>query len=398
MIDTIRKNNLIFRQLLFLAILILMGIVMLAQLSFFIGSFLGAIALYIVFRGVLFRMVERHRWPGWLAAMIIVVAICTVLLGVGYLMFEVIASEFDNIDLSQLPEMAREAVPRVNDVIGFDLISADLVHSSTSVLAKIANSVISTTYSFAANMLMTILVLYFMLAHARRLENRVGKYMPFGGESRTILLDEMTSIIYSNAVGIPFMMLAQGVVASLVYWAFGLPNVIFWAFMTAICGLIPMVGTVIVSVPLGIWFVSQGFVLKGILLMLCGVLVIANVDNLARIAINKKISNTHPLIVIFGVILGIPLFGFWGIIFGPLMISTFLLLIRIYYREYRLTGPDDDSGAGDRHGASGVAGDHPAQKAARGTARERAQGAGTEEKAGAASKETSRNSSEKAPE
>ena len=362
MIDTIRKNNLVFRQLLFLGILILMGAVMLKQLAFFIGSFLGAIAFYIVFRKAIFTMTDKHRWPGWLASLVIVGGICVVLVGLGYLLFEVIAEEFDDIDMTRVPDMAHDAVPRINAFIGFDLISPDLVRSSTSVVARIANSIINTTYSFAANILMTIILLYFMLTHAHKLETRVGKYMPFCGDSRRILLDEMTSIIYSNAVGIPFMMLSQGIVASLVYWAFGVPNIIFWAFMTAICGLVPMVGTIIVSVPLGIWFVSQGLVVKGILLMLCGVLVIANVDNLARIMINKKITNTHPLIVIFGVIMGIPLFGFWGIIFGPLMISTFLLLIRIYYREYRLLDPDDDEGAGDRYGAAGTSGHHAEKK------------------------------------
>ncbi len=366
MIDTIKKNNLVFRQMLFLGILILMGAVMLKQLAFFIGSFLGAIAFYIVFRKTIFSMTEKHRWPGWL---VIVAGICVVLVGLGYLLFEVIAEEFDDIDMSRVPDMAHDAVPRINAFIGFDLISPDLVRSSTSVVARIANSIINTTYSFAANILMTILLLYFMLTHAHKLERCVGKYMPFCGDSRKILLEEMTSIIYSNAVGIPFMMLAQGLVASLVYWAFGVPNIIFWAFMTAICGLVPMVGTVIVSVPLGIWFVSQGLVLKGIFLMLCGVLVIANVDNLARIMINKKITNTHPLIVIFGVILGIPLFGFWGIIFGPLMISTFLLLIRISYRESRLLDPDDEEGAGDRYGAAGIAGHHAQQKQAEAAAK-----------------------------
>jgi predicted PurR-regulated permease PerM len=365
MIDTIRKNNLVFRQLLFLGILILMGAVMLKQLAFFIGSFLGAIAFYIVFRGLIFRMTDRHRWPGWLASLAIVSAISVVLVGLGYLLYEVIADEMNDIDLSRVPDMAQGAVPQINEFIGFDLISPDLVHSSTSVVAKIANSIINTTYSFAANILMTLLLLYFMLAHAHKLENRAGKYMPFCGDSRSILLTEMTSIIYSNAVGIPFMMLAQGLVASVVYWAFGVPNIIFWAFMTAVCGLIPMVGTVIVSVPLGIWFIAQGMVVKGVFLMLCGLLVIANIDNLLRIVVNKKFSNTHPLIVIFGVIMGIPLFGFWGIIFGPLMISTFLLLIRIYYREYRLLDPDDDEGAGDTRGAAGVAGHHAALKKAR---------------------------------
>lgn len=334
--EIIKKNNAFFRQLLFLGILILMGAVMLRQLTFFVGSFLGAVAFYIVFRRAIFRMVERHRWPAWLASLVIVLGICVVLLGLGYLVFELLAVEMRNVDVTQIPVIAQELVPRINEFLGFDVFSGDVIRSFTTVFAKIGNAVVNTTYSFAANIFMTIVILYFMLTHARSLESRVGRYMPFRGESRTRLLDEVTSIIYSNAVGIPLMMLSQGLVAALVYWLFGVPNLVFWAFMTALCGLIPMVGTIIVSVPLGIWFIATGQVWTGIFLMLCGVLVIANVDNLTRIVLNKKISNTHPLIVIFGVILGLPLFGFWGIIFGPLMISVFLLLIRIYYKEYRL--------------------------------------------------------------
>ncbi len=336
MIEVIKKHNLFFRQLIFLGILILMGVVMMKELQFFIGSFLGALVFYIVFRRPMIRMVEEHGWPPWLAALAIVLAICAVLMGLGYLVFEMLANEMQNIDVSQLSVMAGQIVPQINDFVGFELVSRNMIEGSSSLLAKIGGSAVNTTYSFAANIFMTIIILYFMLAHARRLEDQIVKYIPFSGESRAVLLEDITSIIYSNAVGIPLMMLAQGIVAILVYWLFGLPNLVFWAFLTALCGLIPMVGTIIVSVPLGIWFVVDGEVWKGILLMLCGLLVIANVDNLARIVLNKKISNTHPLIVIFGVILGIPLFGFWGIIFGPLMISIFLLLVRIYYKEYKL--------------------------------------------------------------
>jgi predicted PurR-regulated permease PerM len=343
MIDTAKTNNQFFRQFLFLGLLIVMGAVIFRQLAFFIGAMLGAISFYIVFRKLIFRLVERHRWPAWCASLVIVVGISVVLTGLGYLVFELLADELDNIDMSQVPTLAHEAVPKMNEFIGFDLLSIDLVHSSTNVIGKVLNSILNTTYSFLANMLMTLLILYFMLTHARKMENQVGKYMPLCGENRKVLMEEITSIIYSNAVGIPFMMLAQGVVASLVYWCFGLPNVIFWAFMTSLAGLVPMVGTVIVSVPLGVWFITQGFVFKGVLFILCGVLVIANVDNLVRIWLNKTISNTHPLIVVFGVILGIPLFGFWGIIFGPLMISVFLLLIHIYYREYNLLDTTDHS-------------------------------------------------------
>ncbi len=334
-----KKNNAFFRQLLFLAILIAMGAVMVKQLAFFLGSFLGAVTFYIVFRKPVFQLIERHRWPAWLAALVIVLGICLVLAGLGYLIFVLFAGEVRNVDMSQIPVIAQELLPKMNDLLGFEIITADVVKASTGFISKAATAILNTTYSFAANIFMTILILYFMLTHACRLEGVVGKYIPFKGESRKLLSTEITSIIYSNAVGIPLMMLAQGLVASLVYWLFGIPNLVFWAFMTAICGLIPMVGTIIVSVPLGAWLIAAGNLWGGIALMLCGVLVIANVDNGARIVLNQKISNTHPLIVIFGVILGIPLFGFWGIIFGPLSISVFLLLIRIYYKEYGLILP-----------------------------------------------------------
>ena len=62
--------------------------------------------------------------------------------------------------------------------------------------------------------------------------------------------------------------------------------------------------------------------------------VIGLVDNLFRFLLNKKLGDIHPLITIFGVIIGVQLFGFIGLIFGPLLISMFLLLLKIYSSEF----------------------------------------------------------------
>ena len=64
-----------------------------------------------------------------------------------------------------------------------------------------------------------------------------------------------------------------------------------------------MVGTAIVTVPMGVYMIFDDSVWMGIIMIACGILIVANVDNLCRIILMKKISNTHPLIVIFGVIL-----------------------------------------------------------------------------------------------
>jgi predicted PurR-regulated permease PerM len=67
------------------------------------------------------------------------------------------------------------------------------------------------------------------------------------------------------------------------------------------------------------------------------VVVILNIDNLLRIVLLRAFADIHPLITLFGVIIGIQLFGFLGLIFGPLLLSYLLLLMRIYTNEFSET-------------------------------------------------------------
>ncbi len=336
MIIKFEKYNAFFRQLLFLTVLIAIGVIMLKQLSFFVGSFLGAITLYTVLRKSFFDMTENRRWSPVMAALFLVVMATLLLSAIGYFIYEVVASGIPTVDITKVPQQFNSLLDRIGGRIGMDLVPENLLQQSAGLLTKLVSSLINTTYSLVINILLMMVILYFMLVHARRMEEKLTAYAPFKGYSLCMLKKETKNIIYSNAIGIPIIMVAQALTACLIYWLLGLDNILFWGFITAVCGLIPMIGTVIVSFPLGTYLIVNGHVWQGIVLIICGLFVIANVDNLCRIVLMKRMSNTHPLIVIFGVILGIPLFGFWGIIFGPLLISAFLLLIRIYYLEYGL--------------------------------------------------------------
>jgi predicted PurR-regulated permease PerM len=68
--------------------------------------------------------------------------------------------------------------------------------------------------------------------------------------------------------------------------------------------------------------------------LIYSLVVTGNVDYLARITLMKKIGDVHPLITIFGVIVGLKLFGFMGFIFGPLIFSYMIILVRIYSYEF----------------------------------------------------------------
>ena len=65
-----------------------------------------------------------------------------------------------------------------------------------------------------------------------------------------------------------------------------------------------------------------------------GGIIVSQLDNLIRFILQKKMADTHPLITIFGVVIGLSLFGFMGVIFGPLLLSLFFLFVDMFKREY----------------------------------------------------------------
>jgi predicted PurR-regulated permease PerM len=76
-----------------------------------------------------------------------------------------------------------------------------------------------------------------------------------------------------------------------------------------------------------------GEVTMGLALVAYSAIITGGIDNVLRFTLLKKLGDVHPLITVLGVIVGLPLFGFMGLIFGPLMISYLLLLIKIYRVE-----------------------------------------------------------------
>jgi predicted PurR-regulated permease PerM len=341
--DSIGRNDAFLRQLFFLVVLAAIGVILFSQLQFFIGSILGGITIYVVIRKVMFRMVEKRGMRHWVAALLLVCATTLVLGAFGWLSVKALGPEVSNLRVADLLSGINTALDRVNDALGLNIIPQDIIDQSDGFVKEVATGVLNATYSFVANIFLMMFVLYFMLTSGRRMEKAIWDYAPFRDQSLVLIKHEVKTMIYSNAVGMPVILVLQALVSTLIYWLVGFGNPWFWGLLTALCGLLPIVGTTIVYLPVAVWLFSRGEVLNSIILLTYGLVVISNTDNVFRIVLLRRVADTHPLVVIFGVLLGIPMFGFWGIIFGPLFISGFVLLIRIYYMEYGLL---DDPAAG----------------------------------------------------
>lgn len=330
-----KEYNYFFRQLLFIVVVMGIGVIIWQQIGYLISSFLGAFTIYVVLRTPFLNLIEKHNWKPWAASLLMVGGTVLILLAIGFLVFEIVASEIPTVSKNIVINEFGELSDNINNYIGFSLLSDDIFTQFKDLLSNFVSEMLSATYNFVINFLLMILVLYFMLANARKMENTIMRYSIFSGKSMVMIKTEVKKMVFGNAVGIPIVMLAQAVVALIGYWIIGLDRMFFWAFLTAIFGLVPLVGTAAIWIPLAIFQFTTGNIWQGVVLSVYSLVVLANIDNVCRLVLMKIMADTHPLIVIFGVLLGIPLFGFWGIIFGPLLISGFLLLIKIYFSEYK---------------------------------------------------------------
>ena len=141
-------------------------------------------------------------------------------------------------------------------------------------------------------------------------------------------------MVKANAIAIRLSSIIQGLCAMLGYWIFRVDDIVLWGFLTGLFAFFPILGTMVIWIPLVIYLFSTGNTGAGIGLLIYSGVITGNIDYLARVSLLKKIGDVHPLITVLGLIVGLRLFGFWGFIFGPLLISYLLLLVKIYKSEF----------------------------------------------------------------
>jgi len=324
------------RQIILLAIVILIGFLIVKHFYIFLPGVLGSITLYILSKKSYCRLIDDRKWrPGWTALLYIlsytIIIALPVYLAVVMLLPRVVAL-FNNP--VQLMVAVKIFSAKVQNATGIELINGDNLQTATKNLASKLPMFLTGTANFITNLLLMFFVLYYMLIHGKKMEDYLYDFIPLKKKNREVLSEETDMMIRANAIGIPLLALIQGFVGALGYFIFGIKDFGVWGFLTGVASLIPIVGTGIIWVPLTIYLLATGNTWHGIGLGIYSLAILTNVDYVARITLLRKIGNVHPLITIFGVIVGISMFGFLGLVFGPLLISYFILLIKIYRNEF----------------------------------------------------------------
>lgn len=319
-----------------ITLIIFMGVIIFMEITSFMSGVLGACTIYILVRKHMFFLSEKKKIRKSIAATIILIESIIVFLIPISLAVWLLISELHgiNLNLTQTIAEVQNFTNLIEERTGYNVLSTDNLVSAASYIPIVVQFLIGSVTSFIINAVIMLFILYFMLLGGRDMEKYLYTLLPFSNTNKRDVMMEINMMVKSNAVGIPLLAVVQGIVALIGYIIFGAPSPVLFGFITCFATIIPLLGTSLVWFPLALYLGLTGNWFNAIGLAVYALVVISNSDNVIRMVIQRKMADTHPLITVIGVIIGLTLFGFWGVIFGPLLLSMFILCIDIFKRQY----------------------------------------------------------------
>lgn len=323
------------RQIFVLLLILFLTVLIFREVLPYLSGVLGAVTLYVLMKGWMKKLLDRGWKPPIAAALLMSASFVGILIPVSLIAIMLTSKIGKAVANSERVLSALKGqLNNAEDYLGYNISANIDTASITSWISSNLQSLAGGTFNAFIAIGIMYFMLYYMLINRQSLRETMITYIPLGKENLRIIGDESDQLVKSNALGIPLVAFVQGVIALIGFLIFGVPDPFFWFVITAIGSMIPFIGTAIGILPAAILLFAQGHNWEGIAMLIYGLVVVGATDNIIRLYVLERLASVHPLITLFGVIVGVPLFGFIGLIFGPLLISLFLLILKIYKKEY----------------------------------------------------------------
>lgn len=211
---------------------------------------------------------------------------------------------------------------------------ADLGTMIVSWIGSSAFGLLGTATRLALNLLISLFGLYYVMLRPAETWDAIRPYIPFSSRNAEKLRQRFRDVTHSTVVGTGVSAVLHGTLVGLAFWLVGLSNAVFWGVVTSAVSILPVLGSGMVWGPGALVLVLDHRPTAGILLALWGVVVVGNVDYVIRPMVFRRWAHIHPLVTLLGALGGVPYFGLLGLLIGPLALSYFFELIKMYREEY----------------------------------------------------------------
>lgn len=315
------------------ALILLLGTILALSLVPYVSGLVGGLVLFVIFLPLHGRTAKVVS-PSTSAA--IMVALAMVLLVVP-------AVSFAGLLLDQARGIATDVThgPLLDRIAGLTIGGIEVGPRLAGIGERVVNwlgasafGLLGTATRVGLNLTISLFILYYLLLRPEEIWAAVKPYIPFSAASADLLRDRFRDVTISTVVGTGLIACVQGAIVGFAFWLTGLSNGLFWGVVTVVFSVLPVVGSGMIWGPGAVSLYLNGHYGGAAVLVLLGVVLVGNVDVLIRPAVFRRYAQIHPLVTLVGAIGGVSYFGLIGILVGPLAVSYFFELIRIYGVEF----------------------------------------------------------------
>lgn len=335
-------------------ITLVLGYLTFQIMSPFLSAIMWAIVISIIFYPI-FSFILRFVKQRSIASLLTLVVILIVLFGpfsyLAYLLTQEVLSLIEKMQSGSFDSLKTllkhpAANTLVNKLLSlFNITEQELQKAIVDNITKIGKesvglvtSGVGNVVSVAINFVFTLLSIFFFLSDGPMFIETIGNFMPFSKKQKEKLMQQTKDVIVSTMYGGVTVAVAQGIIGGTAFAILAIPSPVLWGVSMFMASFVPMIGTAIIWVPAAGYLLFSGFYWKGVALILIGIFAISSVDNIIRPLIMKGKMKMPTIAIFFSILGGIKLFGFIGLIMGPLVLALFVSVFEIFrYSEEERT-------------------------------------------------------------
>ena len=323
----------------FVAIFIAGLAVTLLLLRPFLSIIMASGAIAIIFHPLqksIQKIVKRKTATAFISLLLILIVILTplfffswrILQEASALYFKLVNNDINEISQVALflRGLAQKFFPQTDFQFDLQSLASPLLNSSIKKISGVFTSALHIFLSLTIG----LIALYYFLKDGDEIKKKIFALSPLADKYDQGLFDTLKKTITATVRGSLLIAVIQGALTSVGFAIFGIPNAALWGSFAVLSALIPGLGTVLVIGPGVLYLLIIGSLPNALGLLVWGLVAVGLIDNLLGPKLIQKGTALHPLLILLAVLGGISLFGPVGFLVGPIIMSLFFALVKIY--------------------------------------------------------------------
>ncbi|MFH1072442.1 MAG: AI-2E family transporter [Nanoarchaeota archaeon] len=327
----------------FLFVLIYLGVLLAKP---FFSYIVLALVFAFAFRPVynwLFRITKNKNLSATVLT-ILIILLC--IIPIFFIIISLINQTSSALDMISSPNEFYEKV-RINDLSQYlserfhrdidvrEYIKDAFTKVTTFIIESKGPSIFSSLIDLVIGMFIMFFIMFYILRGGNEVFEEIQTLIPLKKKYKIKLFAEIESLGHAVLYGQVLTAVIQGSLGGLGLYVAGVPNALFWTLIMILFAFIPFTGTPLVFVPAGIYLFLDNRSGAAIGLLIYSFVIVMNIDNIIKPRLIGTRSKLHPVLILIGVFGGLKLFGFIGIIVGPLIMALLILFLRLYASDFQ---------------------------------------------------------------